>query len=325
MKYDIAVVMATYNRPELLQHCLACLAKQTLNFDQYQVIVISDGPGDETACLIKLVEKEFPALNILYGSTDSRQGPAAARNMGWRKAEARLIAFTDDDCLPQPFWLEAYLHAAAVNKDRTAFTGKVIVPRPGVPTDYEMNIAGLESADFITANCCCPLELLVQLEGFDTSYTMAWREDSDLHFNLLQHKVEIIKVPSAEVIHPVRKARWGVSLREQKKSMFNALLYRKYPRYYRSLIAAKPVWRYYVMIVSCLTAVLLLLAGYRFLAVLCLINWLAWVMGFVWLRLRHTSKSPSHICEMVVTSFIIPFSSVYWTLYGAIKYKVFFL
>ena len=39
-------------------------------------------------------------------------GPAAARNEGWRAAGAPLVAFTDDDCVATPVWLEEALRAA---------------------------------------------------------------------------------------------------------------------------------------------------------------------------------------------------------------------
>jgi hypothetical protein len=43
------------------------------------------------------------------------------------------------------------------------------------------------------------------------------------------------------------------------------------------------------------------------------------------LRLLHTSHTPGHIAEMVVTSLVIPLLSIFWRLRGAIKYRVFFL
>ena len=38
---------------------------------------------------------------------ETQRGPAAARNAGWRTTDAELIAFIDDDCVPEPEWLEA--------------------------------------------------------------------------------------------------------------------------------------------------------------------------------------------------------------------------
>src|SRR5207248_10767874 len=54
-----------------------------------------------------------------------------------------------------------------------------------------------------------------------------------------------VYAPDAEVIHPLRPARWGVSLSQQRKSMFNALLYKKHPVLYRQELQAAPPWHYY--------------------------------------------------------------------------------
>ena len=41
-------------------------------------------------------------------------------------------------------------------------------------------------------------------------------------------------------------------------------------------------------------------------------------------RLSHTTKRPSHVAEMIVTSVLIPPLAVYWRLRGALRYRVFF-
>ena len=53
------------------------------------------------------------------------------------------------------------------------------------------------------------------------------------------------RAPQAVVVHPVRPAAWGVSLGQQRKSMFNALLYQKHPQLYRCRIQPGPPWHYY--------------------------------------------------------------------------------
>jgi glycosyltransferase involved in cell wall biosynthesis len=325
MKYDIAVVIATYKRPALLQRCIACLTKQTLKHDRYQVIVVSDGPDDETQGVVEDFRKTCPGLLFIYSNTLNSDGPATARNAGWQLADAEWIAFTDDDCLPERGWLQNFLEASVRSEEPAVWTGRVIVPVSGTLTDYEKNISALESADFVTANCCVPRSFLEMVGGFDTNYKMAWREDSDLHFKFLQRGITIEKTTHAIVVHPVRKASWGVSLREQRKSMYNALLFKKFPSYYRLLISRHPVWKYYVIVISFLSGLICLITGYQKTGTILMINFLGWVVYFTYLRLKGTSKSFKHIAEMFLTSVMIPFFSIYWTLYGSFKYKVFFL
>ena len=103
--------------------------------------------------------------------------------------------------------------------------------------------------------------------GFDERFTAAWREDSDLFFTLLEHEKLYIHAPQAQVLHPVRPASWGVSMRQQRKSMFNALLYKKHPTLYRERIQAAPPWHYYRIVVALLTGMFGLIGRSKLLTV----------------------------------------------------------
>ncbi|WP_229254458.1 glycosyltransferase family 2 protein [Dyadobacter sp. NIV53] len=210
-------------------------------------------------------------------------------------------------------------------KERISFTGKVIVPVPEKPTDYQRNVSQLATADFITANCACSRPALDLVHGFDEAFPSAWREDSALEFELFKHQVPIVKLDNAKVIHPVRKAPWGVSIRDQKKSMFNALLFKKYPDFYRKKIASHPVWSYYLIIILSLAAIILFTLGHLAAGFVTIGMWGLFIAKFIYKRLKGTVMSFSHGMEMIVTSLFIPYLSVFWTLCGAIRYKVFFL
>ncbi len=319
---EISVVIPTYRRPQLLRHCLAALARQRFPPKGYEVIVVSDGPDALTKNLVMELAGQYAFL--CYEEMPQKKGPAAARNWGWKKARGRLVAFTDDDTQPDAGWLAAFWWHYQ-GEPLIAYTGKIKVPLSANPTDYEKNTAGLEQARFVTANCCCTKAALEKTGGFDERFSMAWREDSDLEFQLLRHQVPIVPVPDALVVHPVRKACWGISLKEQKKGMFNALLYKKYPQWYRQKIQSAPPWNYYLTVGSFFLLLLGLVAKAPGLALASLACWLFLLADFIAKRLRHTSKAASHIAEMIVTSLLIPFVSVYWQLYGAWRYKVFFL
>ena len=67
---------------------------------------------------------------------------------------------------------------------------------------------------------------------------MAWREDSDLWLTFMGRGETLVSAADAVVIHPLRPAHWGVSLSQQRKSQYNALLYKKHPQLYRQRVAA---------------------------------------------------------------------------------------
>lgn len=326
MKPDIAVVIATWQRTSLLNRCLNALVDQNIDDSRYELIIVTDGPDPATVRFMSNWLKYYSGkVAVTCLSLPIKKGPAAARNAGWRKTHASLIVFTDDDCVPQPDCLEQYWQAYLPYRDTAiAFSGQVKVPLSRKPTDYEMNTSHLEQARFVTANCACSRITLQRTGGLDEEFTMAWREDTALEFDLNEKNIPIIKVPGAIIIHPVRRASWGISIPEQKKGMYNALLYKKHTWLYE-ISDTERTPRYYYVITGLLLLALIFSFYNTTMMTACLIGWLVLTGWFAWKRLRSTSHSFLHIAEMIFTSAVIPVLSVYWTLYGAIKFKTFFV
>jgi glycosyltransferase involved in cell wall biosynthesis len=326
MAANISVVIPTYRRPALLRKCLNEIIRQACPDCSFEVIVVSDGPDPATASLVGQLKNENPGFPISFHFLETKRGPAAARNYGWKQSTGELIVFTDDDCIPSPSWLAGYWQSYQAEKQPIiAYTGKVEVPVPERPTDYQKNVSHLSTAEFITANCASTREALERVNGFDEEFPVAWREDSDLQFRLLEKQVPIVQVREALVSHPVRETSWGSSIRDQRKSMFNALLFKKHPDFYRKRIADGPVWNYYAIILSSIAGLLAFAVQAKLIACIALLVWFFSLTSFTVRRLQGTDPSFSHRLEMVVTSVLIPYLSVYWTLRGAIRYKVFFL
>lgn len=326
MKPEISVVIATWQRTELLGRCLKALVNQNIADNRFEIIIVTDGPDPQTVKFMKHWLGMYPGrVAVTCMSLPGKKGPAAARNAGWRKAFGELIVFTDDDCIPQTDCLHRYWQAYMPYRNTAiAFSGQIKVPLPGMPTDYEMNTRRLEEARFVTANCACSRKALESTGGLDEDFTMAWREDTALEFDLSEKDIAIIKVPEAVIVHPVRTARWGISIKEQKKSMFNALLYKKHSWLYNKSNMERTPLYYYIIALMLLLA---LVFSFNSIALMttCLAVWLALTAWFTWKRLRNTSRNLLHITEMIFTSAIIPVLSVYWNLYGAIKFKTFFI
>jgi glycosyltransferase involved in cell wall biosynthesis len=356
----VSVIVPTYRRPRLLDRCLQALYTQNYPPESYEIIIVDDGPEDgETRALVQDWQQRLqasyawlaspavteipvtgsqgrmqmeityqvqsqptqpPALAYLPAETTS--GPAAARNLGWQSARGSIIAFTDDDCIPDPDWLTNGV--AAFEQGAAAVSGRMVVPLPPDPTDTDLNTTGLERSDFVTANCFYRRSALEAVGGFDERFGTAWREDSDLYFTLREQRYSLAWAADAVVVHPVRPEPWGGSIRHQRKSFYNALLYKKHPQLYRQFIQPAPPWRYYGMLAAVLIALGGLAAGQIPLSVAGLLAWLFLYARFVWQRLSNTSRKPAHVAEMVFTSLIIPFLSIYWRLRGALYWKVFF-
>lgn len=318
----ISVVISTYQRISLLDQCINALLSQTLNAHEYEILIVSDGPDEATQEIVKKWSSLSSQPFIHYLALQERKGPAAARNFGWRHAQGIIIAFTNDDCLPSPHWLQTIWDAYPDEK-YLAFSGKTVVPLLTKPTDYELNIFGLQNAEFITANCACTKEALINIQGFDERFNMAWREDNDLHFKLIRHHIPILKI-HATVMHPTRSMPWWISLKEEKKGMFNALLYKKHPELYNRKGLSRAPWNYYAMIFTFVGAIISLIFKAKWIAACMLACWLMLLIALSCKRLTFTLRTPIHIMEVIITSALIPFFSVYWQQYGAWKYRVIF-
>lgn len=318
----VSVVVPTYLRPSLLDRCLGALAAQEFDPAACEIVVADDAASDDTRRQVEVWAERSP-IPIRYASPAGTHGPAAARNAGWQVARGAIVAFTDDDCVPSPTWLSEGV--AAFAEGTAAVTGRVVVPIPERPTDYERDAAGLERAEFVTANCFVRRSVLAAVGGFDERYATAWREDSDLHFTLLERGESLGRAAEAVVVHPVRPGPWGVSLRQQRKSLFNALLFKKHPRLYRTRIQSSPPWDYYAIVATFATALVAVLGGWRELLLSACGVWTLLTARFCARRLRRNSYAPRHLAEMIVTSALIPPLSLFWRLYGAIKFRVFFL
>ena len=106
---------------------------------------------------------------------------------------------------------------------------------------------------------------------------------------------------------------------------FDALLFKKHPARYRDNIRSGPRWDYY-LIVMALCILIAALASARYpLAIIAGVLWLSMTARFCFQRLRHTSKSPSHVFEMIITSALIPPVAIFWRLVGALRFRVRFL
>lgn len=321
----ISVVIPTCGRPALLRRCLSALSAQTIGPQRYEIVVVDDGLDPETLREVESLASRAAGQATRYLTTRPRRsGPAAARNVGWRAARGALIAFTDDDCVPRPDWLAA--GAAALDGAQAAGAwGRIIVPVPDDPTDHDRTTAGLERAPCATANCFYRKSALRSAGGFDERFATAWREDSDLQFTLLERGLTLIPAPNAVVIHPVRPAAWGISLRQQRNNLFNALLYKKHPALYRRRIQPSPPWQYYATTGALLASAFGWASESVWIFAPAATLWGAGTWTFLRSRLCRTSRRAAHVAEMLVTSVLIPPVAVYWRLRGAVKYRVAFL
>jgi glycosyltransferase involved in cell wall biosynthesis len=122
MKYS--VVIATYNRAKELAETLDGLAHLRTT-DPWEVIVADNNSSDRTRQVVDDAAATFPApLHYVF---EGEQGKAAALNTAIRLARGEIIAFTDDDALVEPDWLDQA--GAALADGDAAYVGGPVLPR----------------------------------------------------------------------------------------------------------------------------------------------------------------------------------------------------
>lgn len=202
-----SIVIATRNRPARLAECLEHLAGLDYPRGQFEVIVVDD--GSEQA----LDSTVAPYLESLQLTLLARPpgGPARARNAGAAEAAGRFLAFTDDDCRPDPGWLGA-LVARLEATPGVVVGGRVV---NGLPANAWSSASQLlcdylyryynpdpDAARFFTSNnLAIPTDRFDGVGGFNPSYSLPAGEDRDLCDRLLGSGTRLVFEPTAVVIH----------------------------------------------------------------------------------------------------------------------------
>ena len=223
---QLSVVMATRDRAGMLRDALAALAAQR-DVD-IEIIVVDDCSSDATPTLLRSAAGADPG-RIRTVRLDRNRGPAGARNAGWPLARAEWVAFTDDDCEPDPGWAAAILDVASR-------TGADIVqgrtePNPDHPSDTcwrrTVHVAGF-SHRYQTCNLAVRRTLLEELGGFDESYTFAG-EDADLGWRARALGSEAVYDDRALVLHAVRPHTFRDHVRTRATWAELAQFYARHP------------------------------------------------------------------------------------------------
>ena len=181
----VSVVIPTHGRPGKLSRCLEALAAQTLPRQEFEVVVCDDGSPKPVAPVVAPFAERM-SVRVVRGP---RSGPASARNRGARLARGRILAFTDDDCVPSQTWLELLLQR--MHRHPGHMIGGLIVnllPEDPYATATQLIQSSVydyyASHDvghrfFTTSNLAVPANRFWLLDGFSERFPRAAGEDYD--------------------------------------------------------------------------------------------------------------------------------------------------
>ncbi len=187
-----SIIIPTCHRPDDLARCLHSLNSSA-------EVIVTDDSRDEATC--HLIERDFPTIRWIPGP---RRGPATNRNHGARHARGEWLAFLDDDCEPQPGWIEA-LAAATTGAD--VIEGRTVAPG-AKDTPFEEHIENTDGNVLWSCNLAIRRELFERLGGFDEDFAIAGGEDMELAWRIRQAGLRVTFARDALVHHPPRWIGW---------------------------------------------------------------------------------------------------------------------
>jgi histidinol-phosphate phosphatase family protein len=299
-----SVVIPTVGRASLAE-LLADLAGQPQQ--PQAVLVVDDRRRPEKALTVDAV--------VLRGGG---RGPAAARNVGWRAADSEWIVFLDDDVRLPTDWSEELLaDLRSAGPETAGVQGRIAVPLPAAraATDWERSTAGLENADWATADMAYRRLALAEVGGFDERFPRAYREDAELALRIRRRGWKLVHGRHS-VVHPVRAERFWVSLRVQRGNADDALFRAVHGRHWRRESGCPP-GRFKWHLATVAAAVL---AFTRFGRPAGLV-WSLLTADFLRRRVSGGPRTADEVLRMAATSVLIPFAAVWYRLRGTWRHR----
>ena len=127
---EASVIVPTRERPAYLRVALDSLAEQDLPDEQYELLVVDDGPSAATLAVTREVA-ERSGVRIGYVEREGIPGLNSARNTGIAAAEADFLVLVDDDIQAPPGWLRELVEGRRRHPEALAFGGPIRVRLEG--------------------------------------------------------------------------------------------------------------------------------------------------------------------------------------------------
>lgn len=242
---QISVIIPTYQPQHFLWQTLESLLEQTIDPEQFEILVVLNGPRDPYISrineFISSVDERYPEprpdIRLLY--TD-QAGVSNARNRGIDAAAGSYLAFIDDDDWVSPTYLHDLLATAGLAKlpyelsqrgSRTIVESNVLNFKNGQFVEGYLSRAyqrctGLERITLnigrsLLSSSCCKLipRAVIGEHRYNTHITHG--EDA-LFMATISHRIRNIRLTPPEAIY-YRRIHAN-SAQHRKRSIFRHLL-----------------------------------------------------------------------------------------------------
>jgi glycosyltransferase involved in cell wall biosynthesis len=224
----ITVILCTHNRCESLSKALESLAASTLpDSVAWEVLVVDNNSSDRTHEITQSFSELFPGrVRYLF---EPRPGKSNALNAGIKNAKGDILAFTDDDVIVEPTWLQnltaalqdaAWAGSAGRTLPERDFSPPSWIPRKGLYALAPLAVFDRGTEPFQLTetpygnNMAYRKSILEKYGGFRTdlgpragSSDAQKSEDSEFGIRLLEAGERLRYEPSAVLYHSVPQGR----------------------------------------------------------------------------------------------------------------------
>jgi len=256
----ISVIVPTYNAANTIRDTIEALLNQNYPKNKYEVIFVDDGSNDDTVKIIKSYKK----VKLIK---QKHKGPAAARNLGAKKARGGILLFTDSDCGPSRNWILDMIKPLKNSKIvgvsgtyRTLNKDSLIARFVGYEISRNHEIMKKQKyIDFIGSySAAYRKDIFLKFGGFDESFPIASGEDPELSFRISKAGYKMVFQSKAYVYHRHPDTLWKFLKQQFWRGYWRVLLYKKHTdKMFRH--AYTPLRLYFKIVLLGLTLLLLLL------------------------------------------------------------------
>lgn len=219
----LSIVIPTYNRSSKVLLTLEKIAKQRVDFTQFECIVVDNNSQDDTHIIVETFIAEHPELNVRY-AFEPKQGLSHARNTGIDLSKGDIIAFIDDDESVVYDFTQRYINFFDRYPEAMAAGGRIVPEymskRPNWMSHHvERPIANpLYYGDYIKpfprgkcpggGNMAVRKVVFDKIGCFNTELgrkgeSLIGGEECELFERMREHKLPIYYVPRASIYHRI--------------------------------------------------------------------------------------------------------------------------
>lgn len=208
----ISILIASYNRSSSLLKFLQELTRQVVPQGlDWEVLIVDNNSTDGTSDAVAPFVQENPHRFRYF--LETRQGKSAALNTGIKEARGEILAFTDDDCLPNLDWLSSIAGEFSTDPLLGAIGGRVELydkqDKPvSIRTCTQRTLISTPSQLFsllIGCNMAVHRRVCERVEEFDTLLGPGIRtralEDMDFLYRIYKQGFKMVYSPAVLVFH----------------------------------------------------------------------------------------------------------------------------